>query len=167
LDTWDGVAVLEGNSTPTLVLTVLFSLALFKSSLGSSIPLTVLLTPRNKFQVTINEWSMHVNVAYRNLEARSRPRSICLCPFIDLLSHHATKEDPQRAVFVPDVQPQASSVLLAEKDFIVVFSEVSSNYDPVVTYFSEKCTEARGTEDKFRPTAVCLRSSPGRNCGGL
>lgn len=45
-------------------------------------PLKVLPTPRNKFEVTINEWSM--NVAYRNLEAdpgrvlsTSAPLSIC------------------------------------------------------------------------------------------
>ena len=79
----------------------------------------------------INEWSMHLNVALKHDPGRVPSTS----PFIDLLSHPATKEDLQCVVFVPDVQPQASSVLLVEKDFIVVFSEASSNYDPVVTCF--------------------------------
>ena len=92
------VAVLEDNSTPMLVLTVLFSPALFKGLLGSSIPLKVLLTPRNKFEVTTNEWSMHMNVAYQNLEARSRPRSIHLCSSIGLLSF-CSRITPQKKIF--------------------------------------------------------------------
>ena len=117
LDTYDDVAVLEGNSTPTLVLTVLFSLALFKGPLGSSIPLKVLLAPRNKLD---NQRVVH---AYERgiSESRSTVRAAfhLPLPFIDC-SRIRHKVRSSACGIRSGRSTTGVFCLLVEKEFIVV-----------------------------------------------
>ncbi|KAF9878856.1 hypothetical protein CkaCkLH20_03756 [Colletotrichum karsti] len=87
------------------------------------------------FEVTINEWSMFMNLAYRFLEAHPRPGSKSVHPFIDSWSHHATTSDMFRGVSFPDRRFNASSVLLVEGDFVSEFKSQKGEYDSVVTHF--------------------------------
>ncbi|EFQ31591.1 hypothetical protein CGRA01v4_01450 [Colletotrichum graminicola] len=87
------------------------------------------------FEVTVNEWSMFMNLAYRFLEAHPRPGSRALHPFVDSWSHHATSADLFRGVSFPDQTVNASSVLLVEGDFTTAFKAEKGRYDVVVTHF--------------------------------
>ncbi|KAK1980071.1 N2227-like protein-domain-containing protein [Colletotrichum cereale] len=87
------------------------------------------------FDVTVNEWSMFMNLAYRFLEAHPRPGSKALHPFVDSWSHHATRADMFRGVSFPDQRVNASSVLLVEGEFATSFRAEKGQYDVVVTHF--------------------------------
>ncbi|KAK7700975.1 hypothetical protein SLS64_010569 [Diaporthe eres] len=87
------------------------------------------------FEVTVNEWSMYMNLAYRFLEAHPRPSLQSIHPFIDSWSHHATNADMFRGVPFPDARVNASSVLLVEGDFVSEFKGRRGEYDAVVTHF--------------------------------
>ncbi|KAH8722842.1 N2227-like protein-domain-containing protein [Phaeosphaeriaceae sp. PMI808] len=86
------------------------------------------------YEVTINEWSMHMNVGYRFLENHTALNSFGIHPFIDGLSHHATTRDIFRKVMVPNRSPK-SSVLLVEGDFNNAFNHRGGHYDIIVTHF--------------------------------
>ncbi|KAL8343485.1 hypothetical protein RB598_004704 [Gaeumannomyces tritici] len=73
------------------------------------------------FEVTNNEWSAYMAVAYRFLEAHPAKESNSLHPFVDGWSHHATTENMFRSVSFPDVAVDAGSVVLVEGDFTAVF----------------------------------------------
>ncbi|VUC23251.1 unnamed protein product [Clonostachys rosea] len=89
------------------------------------------------FEVTINEWSMYMNVAYRFLETHGhRINSETFHPFVDLWSHHVSTADMLRPVTFPDAPVNASEVLLVEGDFTTVFNtKPFRHYDVIVTYF--------------------------------
>lgn len=87
------------------------------------------------FDVTVNERSMYMNLAYRFLEAHPRPGSKSVYPFIDSWSHHATNDDMFRGVSFPDARVNASSVLLVEGDFVTEFKGRRGEYDTVITHF--------------------------------
>lgn len=87
------------------------------------------------FDVTVNERSAYMNLAYRFLEAHPRPGSMSVHPFMDSWSHHATNADMFRAVSFPDARVNASSVLLVEGDFVSEFKERRGEYDAVITHF--------------------------------
>lgn len=87
------------------------------------------------FEVTVNEWSMYMNLAYRFLEAHPRPGLKSVYPFIDTWSHHATNADMFRGVSFPDARLNASSVLLVEGDFVSEFKGRRGEYDAVITHF--------------------------------
>ncbi|KAL1874944.1 hypothetical protein VTK73DRAFT_10313 [Phialemonium thermophilum] len=89
------------------------------------------------YNVTSNEWSMYMNVAYRFLEAsRAPPRAHTVHPFVDNWSHHARAEDMLRGVAIPDVSFNRTAVLLVEGDFTTVLGrDRSGQYDVVITYF--------------------------------
>ncbi|KAF6823976.1 methyltransferase domain-containing protein [Colletotrichum plurivorum] len=87
------------------------------------------------FGVTVNEWSMFMNLAYRFLEAHPGVGGKALHPFVDSWSHHATTADMFRGVSFPDVPVNASSVLLVEGDFVSAFKAEKGLYDSVVTHF--------------------------------
>ncbi|KAH8667188.1 N2227-like protein-domain-containing protein [Ilyonectria robusta] len=87
------------------------------------------------FDVTLNEWSMYMNVAYRFLESHRARHTESLHPFIDGWSHHATEADMHRKLSFPDVDINASSVVMVEGDFTTAFQNQAGNYDVVVTYF--------------------------------
>ncbi|KAF2261478.1 N2227-domain-containing protein [Lojkania enalia] len=86
------------------------------------------------FEVTINEWSMFMNVAYRYLESLQIVNSEGFHPFVDAWSHHATTKDLQRRVLFPDQVP-SPSVLLVEGDFTTVFRDQKGSFDSIVTLF--------------------------------
>jgi hypothetical protein len=86
------------------------------------------------FEVTINEWSMYMNTAYRYLENNTTPNAFAFYPFIDGLSHHATTTDLLRKVAAPNVPPNPS-VLLVEGDFNSAFKDQGGHYDIIVTHF--------------------------------
>ncbi|KAM5356833.1 hypothetical protein ACJ41O_003479 [Fusarium nematophilum] len=87
------------------------------------------------FEVTINEWSMYMNLAYRLVESHRARNSLSLHPFVDSWSHHATESDMTRALPLPDVPVNASSVVLVEGDFTTAFLGKTGQFDVVVTYF--------------------------------
>ena len=86
------------------------------------------------YEVTINEWSMYMNVAYRYLVSRAAVNPIGFHPFVDSLSHHLTTQDLLRSVKAPELKPNPS-VLLVEGDFTTVFSNQQGEYDVIVTHF--------------------------------
>lgn len=86
------------------------------------------------FEVTVNEWSMYMNVAYRYLESQHVPGSFAFHPFIDGLSHHATTADLLRKVAAPNISPNPS-VLLVEGDFNSAFHDQGGQFDIIVTHF--------------------------------
>ena len=84
--------------------------------------------------MTINEWSMYMNVAYRFLENSTTPNSFVIHPFIDGMSHHASTSDMLRKVVVPNMSPDPT-VLLVEGDFNNAFNDRGGYYDVIVTHF--------------------------------
>ncbi|EQK97798.1 hypothetical protein OCS_06488 [Ophiocordyceps sinensis CO18] len=55
------------------------------------------------FQVTINEWSMFMNVAYRYVQRHGLKDGLTFHPFVDGWSHHASDSKMQRQLPFPDV----------------------------------------------------------------
>ena len=90
--------------------------------------------PDIDFEVTINEWSMYMNVGYRFMESQSKPDALVIHPFIDGMSHHATTSDMLRAVAVPNKAPNPT-VLMVEGDFNTAFKGQEGHYDIIVTHF--------------------------------
>ncbi|KAH7397466.1 N2227-like protein-domain-containing protein [Pyrenochaeta sp. MPI-SDFR-AT-0127] len=86
------------------------------------------------FEVTINEWSMYMNVGYRYLEAQTKADAFSIHPFIDGMSHHATTNDMLRKITAPNITPHPA-VLLVEGDFNTAFNDQPGHYDIVVTHF--------------------------------
>ncbi|PHH64445.1 hypothetical protein CDD81_4520 [Ophiocordyceps australis] len=87
------------------------------------------------FQVTINEWSMFMNVVYRFLDTHGLQDQHSLYPFVDGWSHHATDADMLRKLSFPDDTLDPRSVLLVEGDFTTVFAHQHGHYHLVLTYF--------------------------------
>ena len=90
------------------------------------------------FEVTSNEWSSFMNIAYRYVETTPSPNSTTFHPFLDWWSHQATTDDLVRTISFPDVSTDgtSSSVLHVEGDFTTIFKDTpSSSYDAVVTLF--------------------------------
>ncbi|CAG7566342.1 unnamed protein product [Fusarium equiseti] len=86
------------------------------------------------FDVTINEWSMYMNIAYRHLESNRAKNSHSLHPFVDSWSHHSTHSNQLRPLSFPDTPLNSTSVVLIEGDFTTVFPQ-PGEFDVVVTYF--------------------------------
>ncbi|CAI6333622.1 unnamed protein product [Periconia digitata] len=87
------------------------------------------------YDVTINEWSMFMNLAYRFLEAQPAAGQHVVYPFIDSWSHHAVTADLQRPVTFPHKHIDTTSVLLVEGDFTTAFQDSKGSYDFIVTHF--------------------------------
>ncbi|KAF3491058.1 methyltransferase [Arthroderma uncinatum] len=96
------------------------------------------------FEVTSNEWSSFMNIAYRYVEALSNRNSATFFPFIDWWSHQASTADLLRPVQFPDVLPSNAnmsshpSVLHIEGDFTSMHHGLppsETKYDIVVTLF--------------------------------
>jgi SAM-dependent methyltransferase len=86
------------------------------------------------FEVTINEWSMFMIVGYRWIETQRDVSSFTIHPFIDGMSHQATKTDMLRSITAPNISPNPS-VLLVEGDFNTAFNDHPGHYDIIVTHF--------------------------------
>lgn len=87
------------------------------------------------YEVTMNEWSAFMNLAYRYLSSLSTPNSVSFHPYIDWWSHQATTSDLQRSVAFPDAVVDSTTVLLIEGDFTTVLNENTGTYDIIVTLF--------------------------------
>ncbi|KAH6695148.1 N2227-like protein-domain-containing protein [Plectosphaerella plurivora] len=87
------------------------------------------------FEVTSNEWSMYMNVAYRYLEANPNVNTGLVHPFVDGWSHHTSTADMMREVSFPDAAVNSSAVLLVEGDFTRAFDNQKGHYDALVTHF--------------------------------
>ncbi|CAG8933589.1 unnamed protein product [Penicillium salamii] len=87
------------------------------------------------FEVTMNEWSAYMNLAYRYISSRPERNSVSFHPYIDWWSHHATNSDFQRAVAFPDQVADPLSVLHVEGDFTTAFNGRTGQYDIIVTLF--------------------------------
>ncbi|CBX96263.1 hypothetical protein LEMA_P111820.1 [Plenodomus lingam JN3] len=86
------------------------------------------------FEVTINEWSMFMNVGYRFIESQSAANAFTFYPFIDGMSHHAITEDMLRPLAAPNVAPNRD-VLLVEGDFNTVLNDRKGHFDIIVTHY--------------------------------
>ncbi|BCS21481.1 uncharacterized protein APUU_21913A [Aspergillus puulaauensis] len=88
------------------------------------------------FEVTINEWSMYMNLVHRYAVQVASPNSLAYYPYIDWWSHQATTSDMQRAVRFPDWIPSTSRVVMVEGDFTTLFSDSEAgSYDVIVSLF--------------------------------
>lgn len=89
------------------------------------------------FEVTANEWSAYMNVAYRYLETPggSGANASSFHPFADSWSHHISESDMLRSVSFPEVDIDKEAVLLVEGDFTTIFNHEAGQYDVVLTYF--------------------------------
>ncbi|KAJ6439830.1 hypothetical protein O9K51_07721 [Purpureocillium lavendulum] len=87
------------------------------------------------FEVTINEWSMYMNVVYRFLEEEGKALEHSFYPFVEGWSHHATDADMHRKLSFPDVDLDPKAVLMTEGDFTTAFTKQNGHYDVVITYF--------------------------------
>ncbi|EUC42052.1 hypothetical protein COCMIDRAFT_39858 [Bipolaris oryzae ATCC 44560] len=86
------------------------------------------------FSVTLNEWSMYMNIGYRYIDSQPTPNTLTFHPFIDAMSHHATKSDMLRPITAPNMPPHPD-VLLVEGDFTTVLSDKEGTFDVIVTHF--------------------------------
>ncbi|KAF2849519.1 N2227-domain-containing protein [Plenodomus tracheiphilus IPT5] len=86
------------------------------------------------FEVTINEWSMFMNVGYRFIDSQSASDAFAFHPFIDGMSHHATTSDMLRPILAPNIAPNGE-VLLVEGDFNTAFNGQEGQFDVVVTHY--------------------------------
>ncbi|KZM20658.1 hypothetical protein ST47_g8207 [Ascochyta rabiei] len=86
------------------------------------------------YSVTLNEWSMYMNIGYRFLSTLSARTPATMHPFIDTLSHHATTASLLRPIAFPNAPPNPA-VLLVEGDFTTAFRGHESTFDVVLTHF--------------------------------
>ncbi|EUC30501.1 hypothetical protein COCCADRAFT_103718 [Bipolaris zeicola 26-R-13] len=86
------------------------------------------------FEVTLNEWSMLMNIGYRYMDSQTTPNTLTFHPFIDAMSHHATKSDMLRPISAPNIAPHPD-VLLVEGDFTTVLADKEGTFDIIVTHF--------------------------------
>jgi carnosine N-methyltransferase len=94
------------------------------------------------FDVTLNEMSPSMNMAYHYLTSLKTSNAATIHPYVDWWSHRATTAHLKRAVTFPDdidtlslAQPGAGSVSLVEGDFTTALKSHSGTYDAIVTHF--------------------------------
>ncbi|KAK2877120.1 hypothetical protein FQN49_001394 [Arthroderma sp. PD_2] len=96
------------------------------------------------FEVTSNEWSSFMNIAYRYVEALQSTNSATFFPFIDWWSHQASTADLLRPAQFPDALPSNTNrssqrpVVHIEGDFTSMHHSLPSSeikYDIIVTLF--------------------------------
>ncbi|KAI8931810.1 hypothetical protein NX059_011447 [Plenodomus lindquistii] len=125
---------------------ILSTLSGLKSEFPGSKPLKVLLPGSGVgrlghevanlggFEVTINEWSMFMNVGYRFIESQQAVNAFAFHPFVDGMSHHATTDDMLRRITAPNTTPNRE-VLLVEGDFNTVLNHMKGQFDVIVTHY--------------------------------
>jgi SAM-dependent methyltransferase len=86
-------------------------------------------------EVTSNEYSSYMNIAYRFMESLPLKDSMSWHAYIDWWSHQPTVAEHEHKVTIPDMGVNASSVLHVEGDFMAVFENQTAHYDVVVTLF--------------------------------
>jgi SAM-dependent methyltransferase len=86
-------------------------------------------------EVTSNEYSYYMNLAYRYIETRTISNSVKFHPYLDWWSYQPTPAERVAKVTIPDVPVNASKVLMCEGDFMHIFDHETAHYDVVVTLF--------------------------------
>ncbi|KAE9983442.1 hypothetical protein EG328_009934 [Venturia inaequalis] len=86
-------------------------------------------------EVTSNEYSYYMNLAYRFLETLSIPKSVRFHPYQDWWSYQPNPAERIAEVTIPDVPVNASNVLMCEGDFMHIFDHETGHYDVVITLF--------------------------------
>ena len=89
----------------------------------------------SNIEVTANEFSSYMNIAYRYMESLEHPDSTSFYPYIDWWSHQPSAAEREHLVKIPDVKINASSILLIEGDFLKVFDDKTAHFDAIVTLF--------------------------------
>lgn len=89
------------------------------------------------FEVTMNEFSYSMNIAYHYITTLSSVNASAIHPYIDWWSHRATTADLTRSVSFPDnisilSQP---SISLIEGEFTTALKPHSGTYDALVSHF--------------------------------
>lgn len=89
------------------------------------------------FQVTLNEFSFSMNMAYHYLATLSNSSAETIHPYVDWWSHRATTAHLLRAVNFPDNVDllQQSSVSLVEGEFTTALKTHEGTYDALVSHF--------------------------------
>ncbi|OAL44678.1 N2227-domain-containing protein [Pyrenochaeta sp. DS3sAY3a] len=140
---WADEGSKERNEAFPCILSTLESL---KTSHDSDAPLKVLLpgsglgrlghevATLGGFEVTVNEWSMYMNIGYRFIDAHTTEDQVTIHPFIDGMSHHAITSDMFRGLSIPFSSPNPE-VLLVEGDFNSAFNGQEDHFDIIVTHF--------------------------------
>ncbi|KAF2624475.1 N2227-domain-containing protein [Macroventuria anomochaeta] len=125
---------------------ILSTLTSLKENSSADMPLKILLpgsgvgrlgtevASLGSFEVTLNEWSMYMNIGYRYITSLNPSSPLTMHPFIDGLSHHATTNDLLRQITAPNVSPNLN-VLLIEGDFTTAFNGQGEHFDIIVTHF--------------------------------
>lgn len=90
---------------------------------------------RGGFQVTANELSSYMRVAYRYMESLSSTDMVTFHPFMDWWSYQPSRYEMIRPVKFPDTVIDKSSVLLVEGDFTTEFVDKPGHFDAIVTFF--------------------------------
>lgn len=86
-------------------------------------------------EVTSNEYSYYMNLAYRYIETLNIPKSVRFHPYLDWWSYQPNPDERIAEVTIPDVPVNASNVLICEGDFMHIFDHETGHYDVVVTLF--------------------------------
>ena len=89
------------------------------------------------FQVTLNEFSYSMNMAYHYLTTLEKSDAATIHPYVDWWSHRATTEHLTRGVSFPDdINALAqSSVSLVEGEFTTCMKHHEGTYDALVSHF--------------------------------
>jgi hypothetical protein len=89
------------------------------------------------FQVTLNEFSYSMNMAYHYLTTLEKSDAATIHPYVDWWSHRATTTHLTRGVSFPDdINALAqSSVSLVEGEFTTCMEHYEGTYDALVSHF--------------------------------
>jgi hypothetical protein len=90
---------------------------------------------RGGFEVTANELSSYMRIAYRYMESLKIPNLATFHPFMDWWSYQPNRYEMIRPVSFPDTVINKSSVLLVEGDFTKEFTNKEAHFDAIVTFF--------------------------------
>lgn len=87
------------------------------------------------FDVTSNEYSAYMNLAYRYIASVRSPESISFKPYSDSWSHQPTTTELFREVSIPDLIASPNHVVHVEGDFTTAFASQAGTYDVIITLF--------------------------------
>ncbi|KAF2403594.1 N2227-domain-containing protein [Trichodelitschia bisporula] len=88
-----------------------------------------------RIEVTANEYSAYMNTCYRYVTTLRTPSSTSWHPYINWWSHQPSLAETTRAVHMPDVSINSSSVLWIEGDFLREFASEEGAYHAIVSLF--------------------------------
>lgn len=87
------------------------------------------------FDVTSNEYSSYMNIAYRYISQLHTVNTETIQPYLDGWSHQPTTSELLRSISIPHVPVTPDRVVHVEGDFTVAFSKLHGTFDVIVTLF--------------------------------